>query len=208
MKTSRDRLRVTQDMLTQNIQTRGKAVLDYTEQASANLMRGLSFRTELDGLACVACNTAYTGSFAFRSVRDNATPLMAAFCFDGKRWTVTVYSETVDVSTIAAKRGGGGHKNAAGWVCDTLPQEFQIKPAIGTGAREALANYAHEAWTGWTKHLFSKCSMQSDDTLAIPPDVVDRAQRQMATKFIDLPDEEKASDLEQADAILRVLANQ
>lgn len=38
-----------------------------------------------------------------------------------KQFTVSLYSETVDVGAIAKAHGGGGHKGAAGFVCDTLP---------------------------------------------------------------------------------------
>jgi oligoribonuclease NrnB/cAMP/cGMP phosphodiesterase (DHH superfamily) len=36
-----------------------------------------------------------------------------------KAWTFTLRSETVDVSEVAKHYGGGGHKGAAGFVCDT-----------------------------------------------------------------------------------------
>jgi nanoRNase/pAp phosphatase (c-di-AMP/oligoRNAs hydrolase) len=40
---------------------------------------------------------------------------------DGSQYTVSLYSETIDVSVIAKKHGGGGHKGAAGFVCPKLP---------------------------------------------------------------------------------------
>jgi uncharacterized protein len=36
-----------------------------------------------------------------------------------KSWTFSLRSETIDVSEIAKQYGGGGHKGAAGFVCDT-----------------------------------------------------------------------------------------
>ena len=38
-------------------------------------------------------------------------------------WRVSLYTifDHIDVSEIAKKYGGGGHKNAAGFVCDNLP---------------------------------------------------------------------------------------
>jgi nanoRNase/pAp phosphatase (c-di-AMP/oligoRNAs hydrolase) len=43
------------------------------------------------------------------------------FVFDGEQYTVSLYSKTVDVSEIAKKYGGGGHKGAAGFQCKKLP---------------------------------------------------------------------------------------
>jgi nanoRNase/pAp phosphatase (c-di-AMP/oligoRNAs hydrolase) len=42
---------------------------------------------------------------------------MMPFQFNGKLWTVSLYTtkEHIDVSQIAKKRGGGGHKQAAGF---------------------------------------------------------------------------------------------
>jgi len=35
-------------------------------------------------------------------------------------WTYSMYSKTVDVSNIAKKYGGGGHKGAAGFNMDKM----------------------------------------------------------------------------------------
>ena len=43
------------------------------------------------------------------------------FSFDGDKWTVSLYSTSVDVSEIAKKYGGGGHKGASGFHCKELP---------------------------------------------------------------------------------------
>jgi len=50
-----------------------------------------------------------------------------AYIHDGKKFTVSLYSETVDVSAIAREFGGGGHRGAAGFVCEQLP--FKPKEA-------------------------------------------------------------------------------
>ncbi len=67
-----------------------------------------------------------------------------------------------------------------------------------TPAREALAEYAHAAWSGWMHYLFSKC-----DGSVIPPWAVERWKRQAATAYPDLPEEEKDSDRAEADKILQ-----
>jgi nanoRNase/pAp phosphatase (c-di-AMP/oligoRNAs hydrolase) len=51
-------------------------------------------------------------------------PVCIAYVHDGEKFTVSLYSTTVDVSKIAKKFGGGGHKNAAGM---TLSNEQFMK---------------------------------------------------------------------------------
>ncbi|KKK51638.1 hypothetical protein LCGC14_3112950 [marine sediment metagenome] len=63
---------------------------------------------------------------------------------------------------------------------------------------ERLAEYAHEAWSGWMKYMFEKSSMDSDGSIVIPPELVMRWNRQMTTKYKDLPEDEKNSDRQEA----------
>jgi len=44
-----------------------------------------------------------------------------SFNFDGENWTVSLYSENIDVSEICKNHGGGGHAGAAGFVTKTFP---------------------------------------------------------------------------------------
>lgn len=76
--------------------------------------------------------------------------------------------------------------------------------------REQLADYAHEAWSGWMKYLFAKCEYieEMDDprgALAIPAWAVERWMRQMQTRYADLPESEKASDRDEADKMLAIV---
>ena len=71
-----------------------------------------------------------------------------------------------------------------------------------TTARERLAAYAHKAWSGWMEYMWSKATANDDGTMIIPAWAVERWTRQMTTAYEDLPETEKASDLEEADAML------
>jgi hypothetical protein len=81
--------------------------------------------------------------------------------------------------------------------------------------REALAAYAHEAWSGWMRYLFSKCDTHTPrnavgmlldvPVTTIPRWAVERWERQMNTPYADLPEEEKESDRAQADKILDIV---
>ena len=65
-----------------------------------------------------------TNSQMFDSVWDNTKyDAMLTFGWRKGKWTVSLYTdkEHVDVSVAAKNRGGGGHKQAAGFQCEELP---------------------------------------------------------------------------------------
>jgi hypothetical protein len=68
--------------------------------------------------------------------------------------------------------------------------------------REQLAAYAHEAWSGWMQYMFSKCNLDPRGRWFLPGWAAERWQRQMATPYARLPEEEKASDRAEAEKIL------
>jgi hypothetical protein len=71
--------------------------------------------------------------------------------------------------------------------------------------REELASYAHDAWSGWMKYMFSKSIITTDKNVIIPSDLVKRWDRQMNTKYEDLPESEKESDRKEADTMLAII---
>ena len=77
-----------------------------------------------------------------------------------------------------------------------------VLPLVST--RELLSDYAHEAWCGWMKYMFSKAEINEDGTWTMPKWAVERWQRQMNTKYSELPEEEKKSDREEADKMLSI----
>ena len=77
----------------------------------------------------------------------------------------------------------------------------------GDKMEEQLAAYAHEAWSGWMKYLFSKCE-DSEDGLLIPGEFVDRWKRQAETKYGDLPENEKASDRKEAAVMKKIFLDE
>ncbi len=79
--------------------------------------------------------------------------------------------------------------------------------------REALAAYAHDAWSGWMRYLFSKCDnapaglVELGGTVpqVIPAWAVERWTRQLTTRYDGLPEDEKVSDRKEADKMLSIL---
>lgn len=70
--------------------------------------------------------------------------------------------------------------------------------------REALAEYAHDAWSGWMKHMFRFGTLNDDGTWTMRAKSVERWQRQMSTPYAELPESEKMSDRAEADKILAI----
>ena len=70
---------------------------------------------------------------------------------------------------------------------------------------ELLADFEHDRWSRWQKYLFSKCIVNSDGTLTIPKEFVDRWTRQMNTNYKNLPEEEKNSDRREARRIIECI---
>lgn len=72
--------------------------------------------------------------------------------------------------------------------------------------RERLAEYAHEAWSGWIKYMFGKSVLTFEDgSIVIPANLRYRWQRQANTNYIDLPESEKESDRAEADKMLTII---
>lgn len=71
--------------------------------------------------------------------------------------------------------------------------------------RESLADYAHDAWSGWMSYLFSVSTRNEDGTVTIPKWAVDRWVRQMGTPYAELPEEEKESDRKEADKMVKIV---
>ncbi len=67
-----------------------------------------------------------------------------------------------------------------------------------------LAAYAHKAWSGWMKYMFSKGIENPDGSIIIPADLVERWSRQMNTPYKDLPAEEQISDVAEAHKMIAI----
>lgn len=73
---------------------------------------------------------------------------------------------------------------------------------------ERLANLEHERWAGWQEYLHKLCMRNEDGSLAIPKDKVKRWERQIATPYEELSEEEKESDRIEARKTLKILQSE
>ena len=73
--------------------------------------------------------------------------------------------------------------------------------------RDKIAELCHFQWSGWMKYLFSKCKTNSDGTVIIPKEMVERWNRQHSTTFDMLSKSEQDSDRVEAEKFQLLFAN-
>ena len=96
----------------------GRSILKYVRQQDAVAAKAGCYEATIDGHPAIVINKGGTNSEFFKSVKDPAKhEVMAAWSYNGKKFRVTLYAVNpeFDVSEIAKKFGGGGHKGAAGF---------------------------------------------------------------------------------------------
>lgn len=108
----------------------GEIICSFKEKFYAGLRKRIGFETSIDGHSAFAMNT-FGGSEGFgfpngwRGELPDEYDVLISFSWDGKKYTVGLYSKRVDVSKLADARGGGGHPGAAGFICNELPKELR-----------------------------------------------------------------------------------
>lgn len=105
----------------------GLTVLKYQSQVNELQCKKASFETEFNGLRAICLNGGGFNSDVFKSIYDESKhDIMMPFQFDGKKWTISLYTtkDEVDCSVIAKANGGGGHKKAAGFQVEDISKVF------------------------------------------------------------------------------------
>ena len=98
----------------------GETIERYKAQSDVGVNEAIGYEVDFEGYRCFACNRARVSSDRFGD-RIGRYDILLPHYHNGKQWTVSLYSESVDVSDIAKRYGGGGHKGAAGFQCPSLP---------------------------------------------------------------------------------------
>jgi len=108
----------------------GRTMIRYRDGYTKGCRNTFGFETEFHGLNCYALNMGRMGSMMFGDEMQTHAACLA-FYFDGKLFTVSLYSEKpeVDCADICKQHGGGGHKGAAGFQCQELPFKFKERSA-------------------------------------------------------------------------------
>ena len=99
----------------------GEVIEKYKLQFYKELTDYIGYETTFEGYKCFTVNVARISSDVFGDLIKQYDILLPHY-HDGKQWTVSLYTKSeIDVSEIAKKYGGGGHKQASGFQCDALP---------------------------------------------------------------------------------------
>lgn len=107
------------------VMKRGIPVLSYVQSYNEDYARSHSFHTKFEGYNCLVANMGRSSSMLFDSVENVANyDVLITFVLNKERqWVVSMFAQKpeVDVSVVAVKYGGGGHKGAAGFTIKELP---------------------------------------------------------------------------------------
>ena len=98
----------------------GRTMMRYRDQWAKSYCDARGFATTFEGHRCYALNLGLCNSDYFKSVSQEECDMLISFSYDGIHWHYSLYSQTVDVSEIAKKYGGGGHRGAAGFTWNEL----------------------------------------------------------------------------------------
>lgn len=107
----------------------GRIAQIYAQQINEGLAKR-AWLVSWEGLTFLALNTTGFNSltFAARDLPETGHDALMGFNFNGRVWTVSLYHAKhrtdLDLSAIAKKYNGGGHKGACGFTCTALPKEF------------------------------------------------------------------------------------
>jgi hypothetical protein len=111
----------------------GQALQYARTQENASIIKELGFTFQWEGLTWLACNHVRYNSLLFTAGIKPEHDACFGFKFTGnaepgrpsKDWSISLYhapgKEHHDLSNIAKKYGGGGHKGACGFQTDKLP---------------------------------------------------------------------------------------
>lgn len=114
-----------------DIITAGNTIIKFQRKQNEKNMDLFSFKADFYGYTAICLNNPIANSNVFESKWDpQKYDIMLNYVFDGKKYTVSVYSdkENIKCQEIARKFGGGGHIQAAGFTArDVIVEDGQIK---------------------------------------------------------------------------------
>lgn len=103
----------------------GRAIQYSKTKENEGIIRAFGFTIQFEGFTLLACNTARYNSQLFAAGLKPEHDGCFGFNWDGqkKEWRVSLYSDKpgIDLSVVAMKYGGGGHRGACGFRCTQLP---------------------------------------------------------------------------------------
>lgn len=104
----------------------GEALQYAQTHQNASIIKAYGFTVQFEGLTFLACNHARFNSHLFTAGIKPEHDALLGFNYDGAgKWRVSLYHAPEktqhDLSQIAVKYGGGGHRGACGFKAEKLP---------------------------------------------------------------------------------------
>lgn len=103
----------------------GKALQYYKQKEDESIIKNNGFELKWEELNFLVLNSARFNSLSFDSRVTKDHDALLGFKWTGDKWIISLYhtpfNKEIDLSKIAIKYGGGGHKGACGFTCKTLP---------------------------------------------------------------------------------------
>ena len=120
------------DMTVDEMLDKGRFLQAFQDKKNAGAVKNNAFEIEFEGLRGLACFGVH-GSRAFDTRYDESKHdiMISINVQNNKEYSITLYTtkDDVDVSLIAKKHGGGGHKGASGFTAKSIDftgNELQI----------------------------------------------------------------------------------
>jgi len=109
----------------EDLLARGEAIQYAQTEQNKDIITSYGFALDFEGLHFLACNHARYNSHLFAAGLKPEHDACFGFKWTGKTWEISLYhapgKEHHDLSKIAVKFGGGGHRGACGFRLKKLP---------------------------------------------------------------------------------------
>jgi len=119
-------------LLVERLLIDGKLLQNYQREQDASLVKFRSFKAQFEGLNLLCLNTARCNSLTFGALDKPETghDALCGFYWNGRAWTFSLYHAShrkdLDLSEIARKHGGGGHRGACGFIAKSIPFQLHV----------------------------------------------------------------------------------
>jgi oligoribonuclease NrnB/cAMP/cGMP phosphodiesterase (DHH superfamily) len=105
----------------------GKTIIKYQENIDRYHTKNNSFCYNFEGYRAICLNSQFSNTQIFTDIyNEELHDLMIPFFFDGKQWKFSLYTSKpdVDCTLLAKKYGGGGHRQASGFIVSDIKSVF------------------------------------------------------------------------------------
>lgn len=113
------------DLRVAELLAQGTAVQYAQRKQDEFVAKNHSFDVEWEGLKFMAINAVRCNSLTFEAATRPDHDALMGFFWNGKEWSVSLYHtphrKDLDLSAIAVRYGGGGHKGACGFRTKSFP---------------------------------------------------------------------------------------